>query len=109
MFLEIQIVCNIKSLLKKQEKSRLVKLIIVLLQKYIDMGYYSERLRQRLENMTFEQKQALWDKYSYLNEYGPVVTSHTEYFYYGEDIPCISVSVPETALCVEGNTYRLAA
>lgn len=37
------------------------------------MGYYSERLRQRLENMTLEQKQALWDKYSYLNEYGPIV------------------------------------
>ena len=33
------------------------------------MGYYSERLRQRLENMTLEQKQNLWDKYSYLNEY----------------------------------------
>jgi hypothetical protein len=40
------------------------------------MGYYSERLRQRLEEMTHEQKQALWDKYSYLNEYGPVINSY---------------------------------
>lgn len=73
------------------------------------MGYYSERLRQRLEEMTLEQKQALWDKYSYLNEYGPVVNSYTESFYYGEDIPCTPVSVPETALCVEGDNYRFAA
>ena len=73
------------------------------------MGYYSERLRQRLEEMTLEQKQALWDKYSYLNEYGPVVNSYTEFFYYGEDIPCTPVSVPETALCVEGDNYRFAA
>ena len=41
------------------------------------MGYYSERLRQRLENMTLEEKKALWDKYSYLNEYGPIVNSFT--------------------------------
>ena len=75
----------------------------------IDMGYYSERLRQRLEEMTLEQKQALWDKYSYLNEYGPVVNSYTESFYYGEDIPCTPISVPEAALCVEGDNYRFAA
>ena len=73
------------------------------------MGYYSERLRQRLEKMTHEQKQALWDKYSYLNEYGPMVNSYTEYFYYGEDIPCTPVFVPEEAFCVEGDSYRFAA
>lgn len=33
------------------------------------MGYYSKRLRRRLEKMTKEEKQSLWDKYSYLNEY----------------------------------------
>lgn len=73
------------------------------------MGYYSERLRQRLENMTLEQKKALWDKYSYLNEYGPMVNCYTESFYYGEDIPCTPVPVPEEVLCVEGDSYRLAA
>jgi hypothetical protein len=40
------------------------------------MGYYSERLRKRLEKMTKEQKQALWDKYSYLNEYGNKITKN---------------------------------
>lgn len=73
------------------------------------MGYYSERLRQRLENMTLEEKMALWDKYSYLNEYGPMVNSFTESFYYGDDIPCTPVSVPEEAFCVEGDSYRFAA
>ena len=77
--------------------------------KTIKMGYYSERLRQRLEEMTLEQKQALWDKYSYLNEYGPVVNSYTESFYYGEEILCTPISVPEAALCVEGDNYRFAA
>ena len=47
------------------------------------MGYYSERLRQRLEEMTLEQKQAIWDKYSYLNEYGLAVNSYMEPFNYG--------------------------
>lgn len=73
------------------------------------MGYYSERLRQRLGNMTFEQKQALWDKYSYLNEYGPIVNSFTESFFYGEDIPFTPVSVCEAVYCEEENTYQLAA
>lgn len=73
------------------------------------MGYYSERLRQRLENMTPEQKQNLWDKYSYLNEIGPIVNSYSESFFYGEDIPCTPVSVPENAFCVEGDSYHLAA
>lgn len=73
------------------------------------MGYYSERLRQRLENMTPEQKKALWDKYSYLNEYGSIVNSHTESFSYGEDIQCTPVAVPEEAFCVEGDSYRFAA
>ena len=49
--------------------------------------YIGERLRQRLESMTPEQKKALWDKYSYLNEYGPMVNCCTESFCYGEDIP----------------------
>jgi len=73
------------------------------------MGYYSERLRQRLEKMTLEQKKALWDKYSYLNEYGPIVNSYTESFCYGEDIPCTPVPVPEEMLCVEGDSYCFAA
>ena len=73
------------------------------------MGYYSERLRHRLEEMTLEQKHALWDKYSYLNEYGPVVNSYMESFYYGEDIPCIPVSVPEEVFCVERDSCRYAA
>ena len=73
------------------------------------MGYYSERLRQRLEKMTHEQKYALWNKYSYLNEYGPLVNNYTESFYYGEDIPCTPVSVPEEAFCIEGDSYRFAA
>ena len=77
--------------------------------KIIVMGYYSERLRQRLENMTPEQKQNLWDKYSYLNEIGPIVNSYSESFFYGEDIPCAPVSVPENAFCVEGDSYHLAA
>ena len=42
------------------------------------MGQYSERLRKRLEEMTPEQKQALWDKYSYLNNNGPVVNGYTK-------------------------------
>lgn len=73
------------------------------------MGYYSERLRHRLENMTFEQKQHLWDKYSYLNEYGPVVNSYIESFNYGDVIPCKPLPVPETAFYVERDSYRLAA
>ena len=73
------------------------------------MGYYSERLRQRLENLTEEQKKDLWDKYSYLNEYGPIVTSHTEYFDYGEDVPYTPVIVPDEAFCVEGDQYHFAA
>lgn len=73
------------------------------------MGYYSERLRQRLEEMTHEQKQALWNKYSYLNEYGPIVINYTESFYYGEDVPCDPISVPETALCVDGENFHLAS
>ena len=40
------------------------------------MGQYSERLRVRLEKMTPEQKQALWDKYSYLNNNGPIVNGY---------------------------------
>lgn len=39
------------------------------------MGYYSERLRKRLEKMTEEQKQALWNKYSHLNEYGYTINN----------------------------------
>ena len=73
------------------------------------MGYYSERLRQRLEKMTFEEKKNLWDKYSYLNEYGPIINRYTESFYYGEDIPCAPISVPEAVFCVESDTYRFAA
>ena len=73
------------------------------------MGYYSERLRQRLESMTPEQKKALWDKYSYLNEYGPMVNCCTESFCYGEDIPFTPVTVPEEVFYVEGVLYRFAA
>ena len=73
------------------------------------MGYYSDRLRQRLENMTPEQKRALWDKYSYLNEYGPIVNKYTESFYYGVDIPYPPVTVPESVFRIEGDSYRLAA
>ncbi len=73
------------------------------------MGYYSERLRQRLENMTSEQKNTLWDKYSYLNDFGPIVNSYTESFCYGEDIPCTPVSVPEEAFYIEGDSYHFAA
>lgn len=39
------------------------------------MGYYSERLRKRLKKMTKEQKQALWDRYEYLNEYGYTINN----------------------------------
>jgi hypothetical protein len=59
--------------------------------------------------MTLEEKKALWNKYSYLNEYGPIVNSFTESFYYGDDIPCTPVSVPEAAFCVESDSYRFAA
>ena len=41
-----------------------------------NMGYYSEHLRKRFEKMTKEQKQALWNKYSYLNEYGNKITKN---------------------------------
>lgn len=73
------------------------------------MGYYSERLRQRLESMTPEHKKVLWDKYSYLNEYGPIVNGYTEFFYYGEDIPCTPVLVPEEVFSIKGDSFRFAA
>lgn len=40
------------------------------------MGYYSDRLRQKLQNMSRNEKDDLWDKLSYLNEMGPVVTDY---------------------------------
>ena len=79
------------------------------MQKIIKMGYYSERLRQRLENMTLEKKKEVWDRLSYLNEYGPVVTNHTETFYYGEDIPYVTVLAPETSLYTDNVSYNYAA
>lgn len=75
------------------------------------MGYYSERLRQRLEKMTQEEKNELWSRYSYLNDFGPVVTNHTESFYFGEDIPCVNVHAPESYLYIEIDnvSYSFAA
>lgn len=40
------------------------------------MGYYSDRLRQKLQNMSRNEKDDLWNKLSYLNEMGPVVTDY---------------------------------
>lgn len=40
------------------------------------MGYYSDRLRRKLQNMSREEKDDLWNKLSYLNEMGPVVTEY---------------------------------
>lgn len=50
------------------------------------MGYYAERLRQRLGRMSETEKKELWDKLSYLNEFGPVVTDYKLDFEYTNDI-----------------------
>ncbi len=40
------------------------------------MGYYADRLRQRLGRMSKEEKDNLWNKLSDLSEMGPVVTGY---------------------------------
>lgn len=73
------------------------------------MGYYSERLRQRLEKMTQEEKKELFDKLSYLNEFGPVVTNYTEWVTYDRLLVFSEVTVPNSSPYIDVINYRYAA
>lgn len=77
------------------------------------MGYYAERLRQRLERMNEKEKRALWNKLAYLNELGPVVTDYKLDFDYTNDmyescVQCIDTNPYPSSYSAEVD-YQLAA